>query len=398
MPSTQSTRSIEAALIEQLARNDLSAAGQARACAGLSELGLTQRQIGERTRRNPNTMSNLIRLAKLSEEILELIDRGDLTGSHGKALLVARDLEVRGELARRAAQQGWPVLTLQARARLSNEDAGAALSENPPTPQPLDRRPVGPETDQPLPVVERARMIAWVDAVGAVTPNALAVHDQLSIPTAEGRLDEAVRLGLLDKHAVLVGYPALYTTTKEGRVAVRSFADRGGYTYASGLNVPRINIKDARHMIACASVVAGLERRYPDHRLVGERQLRREESQAGRRIASVPVRQPTGPHSHFPDMAIWPPHAPGEPPPLPVAVEVELALKSRERLSGICDALANGRHLEGTVYYVETKRVEERLLEMIERLKVEDRIAVNPLSVIVSSLPGFELVPWEEDQ
>jgi hypothetical protein len=40
--------------------------------------------------------------------------------------------------------------------------------------------------------------------------------------------------------------------------------------------------------------------------------------------------------------------------------------------------------------YVETAKVEERLLAVVEELKVQELILVNPLSELVSSLPGFE--------
>jgi len=39
----------------------------------------------------------------------------------------------------------------------------------------------------------------------------------------------------------------------------------------------------------------------------------------------------------------------------------------------------------------ETVKVEERLLDVIDELKADDMIAVNPLSEMVRSLPGFEL-------
>jgi ParB family chromosome partitioning protein len=65
-------------------------------------------------------VSNLIRLLGLSEEILELMERGELTEGHGRALLGAKDLKIRRELANRAVTEGWSVRTLEARARDSN--------------------------------------------------------------------------------------------------------------------------------------------------------------------------------------------------------------------------------------------------------------------------------------
>ena len=61
-------------------------------------------------------------LLELSEEILELLERGELSKSHGTALLVAEDPQVRSRLAREAIEQGWSTRTIEARARASNID------------------------------------------------------------------------------------------------------------------------------------------------------------------------------------------------------------------------------------------------------------------------------------
>ncbi len=71
---------LQIALIENMAREDLNPVEEARACATLvKELGLTQGQIGKRVGRRQPVVSNLIGLLKLSEEILELLERGDLS-------------------------------------------------------------------------------------------------------------------------------------------------------------------------------------------------------------------------------------------------------------------------------------------------------------------------------
>jgi len=74
-----------------------------------------------------------------------------------------------------------------------------------------------------------------------------------------------------------------------------------------------------------------------------------------------------------------------------VAVEVELTLKSTQELTAILDAWANCGYIEAALYYVETVKLEERLLDVIEELGAEEVVVVNPLSEVVSSLPGFEL-------
>jgi ParB/RepB/Spo0J family partition protein len=112
---------LEAALIENMAREDLNPVEEARACAMLvKELGLSIEQVGRRVGRSRVAVSNLIRLLGLSEEILELMERGDLTEGHGRALLGARNLKMRRELADRAVTEGWSVRILEALARESN--------------------------------------------------------------------------------------------------------------------------------------------------------------------------------------------------------------------------------------------------------------------------------------
>src|SRR5205085_6566781 len=109
--------SLEVALIENMAREDLNPVEEAKACAALvEELSLTREEVGIRVGRSRVAVSNLIRLLDLPDEALELIERGELTEGHGRALLLAEDHAVRRTLAREAAA-GWSVRELEARAR-----------------------------------------------------------------------------------------------------------------------------------------------------------------------------------------------------------------------------------------------------------------------------------------
>ncbi len=110
--------SLEVALIENMAREDLNPVDEARACAALvEELGLTREEVGLRVGRSRVAVSNLIRLLDLPDEALELIKRAELTEGHGRALLLADDHSVRRSLARAAAEGRWSVRELEARAR-----------------------------------------------------------------------------------------------------------------------------------------------------------------------------------------------------------------------------------------------------------------------------------------
>jgi ParB family chromosome partitioning protein len=69
--------SLELALIENMAREDLNAVEEGRACAALvEELGLTREEVGVRVGRSRVAVSNLIRLLELPDDALALIERG----------------------------------------------------------------------------------------------------------------------------------------------------------------------------------------------------------------------------------------------------------------------------------------------------------------------------------
>jgi ParB family chromosome partitioning protein len=123
----EDAEALELALIENMAREDLSPIEEARACAALvEELGLTREEVGRRVGRGRVAVSNLIRLLDLPDEVVELLQGGSLSEGHGRALLLAEDHGARRSLARSAVQEGWSVRTVEARARESNASAATA--------------------------------------------------------------------------------------------------------------------------------------------------------------------------------------------------------------------------------------------------------------------------------
>ncbi len=182
--------SLEVALIENMAREDLNPVDEARACAGLvEELGLTREEVGLRVGRGRVAVSNLIRLLDLPDEALELIERNELTEGHGRALLLAEDHTLRRRLAREAVESRWSVRELEARAR-----SGAEREHKPAA----RRRTVTLHADQQA----AAEQIG--DALGAalgaeieVKPGAGGSYRvQLSFDSLEDALELARRLGL----------------------------------------------------------------------------------------------------------------------------------------------------------------------------------------------------------
>jgi ParB family transcriptional regulator, chromosome partitioning protein len=113
---------LQAALIENMVREDLNPVEEAKACDALvRELGLTKEELARRVGRSRPAVSNLIRLLELPDEALELLESGDLSEGHGKALLAVPGNDVRRRLARDAARGGWSVRETEERVRLASQ-------------------------------------------------------------------------------------------------------------------------------------------------------------------------------------------------------------------------------------------------------------------------------------
>jgi ParB family chromosome partitioning protein len=113
---------LQVALIENMVREDLNPVDEARACAALvDELGLSKEELAKRVGRSRPAVSNLIRLLDLPDEAIELLESGELSEGHGKALLSADGNDVRRRLARDAARGGWSVRETENRAKLAGQ-------------------------------------------------------------------------------------------------------------------------------------------------------------------------------------------------------------------------------------------------------------------------------------
>jgi ParB family chromosome partitioning protein len=181
--------SLELALIENMAREDLNPIEEARACAALvEELGLTREDVGRRVGRSRVAVSNLLRLLDLPDDALALLESGGLSEGHGRALLMAPDHDARRRLARDAAAHGWSVRQTEARARAAAEGADGEMTA---------RRGREPHPDQ----VEAAERLgeAFGRALGAdvrVTPRAQGYRVQLAFDSLDEALEAAERLGV----------------------------------------------------------------------------------------------------------------------------------------------------------------------------------------------------------
>src|SRR5215469_6317813 len=119
---------LEMTLVENLQREDLNPIEQARAFQRLTEeFNLTQEKVAERTGKDRATIANSVRLLKLEQPIQDLLEDGQLSAGHGRALLAIASAQERLELARRIARGGLTVRQVERLAgRLSKPKAERA--------------------------------------------------------------------------------------------------------------------------------------------------------------------------------------------------------------------------------------------------------------------------------
>lgn len=97
---------MEIALIENLQREDLNAIEEALAYRSLIEhYEVTQEEISEAVGKSRPHITNTLRLLNLGENIIVMIEHGQLTAGHGKALLRVSDLEKQLELANKVKEE-----------------------------------------------------------------------------------------------------------------------------------------------------------------------------------------------------------------------------------------------------------------------------------------------------
>lgn len=224
---------------------------------------------------------------------------------------------------------------------------------------------------------ERLEILRWIASLGAVTAEALALRQAVSLASARGRLSALCRRGLLKRTRPLSECPALFSLTAAGARAAG----------LPGLAPARVGASSASHLIVCALAAASLERCYPDRRVIGERELRSAERACGHPLASARLagRYAGCSGLHRPDLVLAP-LAP-EDRALPVAVEVELTVKAPRRLCEICRAWARCSQVAGIVYLV-SGRAQPAVARAVAAAAAGERIAV----VRLEALPCWRIV------
>src|SRR5262245_65015871 len=107
-------------LVENVARADLSPVEEARGYAVLmDEFGLTLGEVSERVGRSKPAISNKTRLLELPDDVLAMVERGELGAGHARAVLAVPDQAERRRLARKIVSLGLSVRAAERAARWS---------------------------------------------------------------------------------------------------------------------------------------------------------------------------------------------------------------------------------------------------------------------------------------
>ncbi len=123
-------------LIENVAREQLTPVEEARAYAVLlDEFGLTLGEMAERVGRSKPSVSNRIRMLELPDDVLGMLERGQLTEGHARAVLAVPDHEGRRKLAREIVQKGLSVRAAEQRAKWAGAKQKPRVKASPVDPE-----------------------------------------------------------------------------------------------------------------------------------------------------------------------------------------------------------------------------------------------------------------------
>lgn len=128
------------AIVENVQRADLSPVEEALGYRQLmDEFGLTQQQVADGVGRDRSTVANLLRLLQLPASVQGMVNRGELSMGHARALLGLGDERAVADLAREAAESGLTVRAVEERVR-----AGRDAPTPPSTGKRREDRPADP--------------------------------------------------------------------------------------------------------------------------------------------------------------------------------------------------------------------------------------------------------------
>ncbi len=104
------TETMQIAIIENLQRENLNPIEEANGYNDLIEnYGMTQEQVGKMVGKSRSAIANAVRLLTLPQRVQKMVENGELSSGHAKALLGFEDEEMLVAIANRAADGGMTV-------------------------------------------------------------------------------------------------------------------------------------------------------------------------------------------------------------------------------------------------------------------------------------------------
>jgi ParB family chromosome partitioning protein len=126
-------QAVAVGLIENIQREELTAAEEARSLKRLTEeFSLTQQEVADSVGRSRSAVSNLIRLLDLPESVVALIDSKALGMGHARALLGLDDEAERQRVAKVVVARGLSVRDTEKLVRKALEGEGESLPKRQP--------------------------------------------------------------------------------------------------------------------------------------------------------------------------------------------------------------------------------------------------------------------------
>jgi ParB family chromosome partitioning protein len=113
------------ALVENLQRADLNALEEAEGYQRLlDEFELTQQQVADAVGKDRSTITNLLRVLSLPSAVRRMLEQGQISAGHARALLAVKDAKRQQELANEIIAHHLSVREVEARARTVGEESG----------------------------------------------------------------------------------------------------------------------------------------------------------------------------------------------------------------------------------------------------------------------------------
>ena len=122
----EGSEAFEAALVENLQREDLNPIEEAESYQRLQEeFQLSQEKIAEKVGKSRSAITNSLRLLQLDARVRNFVTENKLTGGHARSLLPVSDGDAQFELAEHISEEGLSVRAVEAlvKAYLAKEDA-----------------------------------------------------------------------------------------------------------------------------------------------------------------------------------------------------------------------------------------------------------------------------------